>query len=75
VEKIVYISCKPTSLARDMEMISAAGYAIERWGLNDMFPMTGNIEVCCLLERLRSAKDHIVRIDNGLIYYLKNDKL
>ena len=51
VDSLVYISCKPTSLARDMIAISSAGYSIARWGMVDMFPFTGNIEVCCLLEQ------------------------
>lgn len=51
VKNILYISCKPSSLARDMEAVSAAGYRIRRWGMVDMFPFTGNTEVCCLLEQ------------------------
>ncbi len=52
VKHMVYVSCKATSLARDMEMINAKGYRIVRWGMVDMFPFTGGIETCCLLERL-----------------------
>lgn len=51
VENIVYISCKPTSLARDMVAISYAGYSIKRWGMVDMFPFTGNVETVCLLSK------------------------
>ena len=51
VDSLVYISCKPTSLARDMEAISAAGYHIIRWGMVDMFPFTGNVETVVLLTR------------------------
>ena len=52
VDSLVYISCKPTSLARDMEAISAAGYRIIRWGMVDMFPYTGNVETVALLSKL-----------------------
>ncbi len=52
VDNMVYVSCKPTSLARDMEEISKAGYRIKRWGMVDMFPFTGNCETICLLSRL-----------------------
>ena len=51
VRNMVYVSCKPSSLKRDMEEISKAGYAIKRWGMVDMFPFTGNCEVCCLLAK------------------------
>ena len=53
VDNIVYISCKPTSLARDMAAISYAGYRIKRWGMVDMFPFTGNVETAVLLSRSR----------------------
>lgn len=57
VRNMVYVSCKPTSLRRDMEEISKAGYSIKRWGMVDMFPFTGNCEVCCLLKRQEAVKD------------------
>lgn len=51
VERIVYISCKPTSLARDLESFLEEGYRVERAACCDMFPWTGNIETVCLLSR------------------------
>lgn len=44
VDKIVYISCKASSLARDLEMIQESGYQVEKVACVDMFPMTGNVE-------------------------------
>lgn len=44
VEKIVYISCKPTSLVRDLEVLLESGYRMERVVAVDQFPWTGNIE-------------------------------
>ena len=38
VDKMVYISCKPTSLARDLEIFNAAGYQVEKGACVDMFP-------------------------------------
>ncbi len=58
VENMVYISCKPTSLARDLEMLTAAGYEVKRLGMVDMFPGTGNIETVCLLSKL-NVEHHI----------------
>ena len=49
VERIVYISCKPTSLARDLVSMTAAGYQVRRVRCVDMFPATGGIETVCLL--------------------------
>lgn len=52
VEKILYISCKPTSLVRDLEALLESGYAVERAVAVDMFPFTGGIETVCLLNKL-----------------------
>lgn len=54
VEKIVYISCKPTSLARDLERFLEEGYRAERVVCCDMFPWTGNVETVCLLRSWKS---------------------
>ena len=51
VEKMLYISCKPTSLARDLEVLQARGYEVVRMCFVDMFPFTANIETVCLLSR------------------------
>lgn len=45
VEHILYISCKPTSLARDLEVFLERGYRVERAVCVDMFAFTGNVEV------------------------------
>lgn len=49
VENILYISCKPTSLARDLEVCGEAGYRVDRMCCVDMFPGTGHVETVCLL--------------------------
>lgn len=51
VDKIVYISCKPTSLARDLEMLQGCGYQAERIACVDLFPGTYHVETCVLLGR------------------------
>lgn len=56
VEKMVYISCKPTSLARDLEIFREAGYEVERGGCVDMFPSTVHVETIVLLSNLKSSK-------------------
>ncbi|MDE5802215.1 MAG: 23S rRNA (uracil(1939)-C(5))-methyltransferase RlmD [Lachnospiraceae bacterium] len=51
VERIVYISCKPTSLARDLEVFLENGYVVERAAAVDQFPWTANVETVCLLSK------------------------
>lgn len=51
VDKIVYISCKPTSLARDLEILEASGYRMEKGCAVDMFPGTYHVETVVLLSK------------------------
>lgn len=51
VKQLVYISCKPTSLARDLVLFEAGGYEVRRAGCVDMFPETGHVETVCLLSK------------------------
>ena len=61
-EKIVYISCKPSSLARDMEVLNAGGYHMVKACTVDMFPFTGNVETVALLSKLDVDKHIDVEI-------------
>lgn len=49
VKEMVYVSCKPTSLMRDLVMLKEAGYEISRCCLVDQFPGTVHIETVVLL--------------------------
>jgi 23S rRNA (uracil-5-)-methyltransferase RumA len=49
VDRMVYISCKPTSLQRDLEVLQARGYQAERICCVDLFPGTVHTETICLL--------------------------
>lgn len=49
VEKIVYISCKPTSLVRDMELMLQRGYRVTNVCCVDQFCQTYHVETVCLL--------------------------
>ena len=51
VEKMVYIACKPTSLARDLKMLQGRGYQVERMGCVDLFPGTYHVETVVLLSK------------------------
>lgn len=58
VERMVYIACKPTSLARDLELLQGRGYQVERIGCVDLFPGTYHIETVALLTREKSVKSY-----------------
>lgn len=51
VDRIVYISCKATSLARDLEVIQARGYRVEKCVCVDQFVHTVHTESIALLSR------------------------
>ncbi len=51
VEQIVYISCKLTSLVRDLAEFQKGGYRVRRACCVDMFPGTANVETVCLLSK------------------------
>ena len=61
VEKLVYISCKPTSLARDLEIFIANGYEVQRCVPVDQFPWTTGIETVVLLSHKKA--DSYIHID------------
>jgi 23S rRNA (uracil1939-C5)-methyltransferase len=48
---LVYVSCEPTTLARDLKMLVDSGYRIDRMHLVDMFPQTFHLETVVFLSR------------------------
>ena len=62
--EIVYVSCKPTSLARDLEIFQQEGYQVERVELMDMFPRTVHVETVVLLSQQKP--DDTIEIDLDL---------
>ena len=50
-KRIVYVSCDPATLGRDVKRFAALGYTAVRACAVDLFPRTANIESVCLLER------------------------
>lgn len=47
--KIVYVSCEPTTLSRDLRLFAESGYSLKELSLIDMFPQTYHMEVVALL--------------------------
>ena len=64
VDRMVYISCKPTSLARDLVTLQERGYKVEKCCCVDMFPNTGHVETVVLLSQQKP--DDTIEIDLDL---------
>ena len=58
VKRMVYVSCKPTSLVRDLAVFKERGYRVERVCAVDMFPATANCEVVALLTRCATEEEN-----------------
>lgn len=52
-KKVVYVSCNPETLARDLKFLCGKGYRMQRGVAVDMFPFTRGIECVCLLGRVK----------------------
>ena len=62
-KRIVYVSCDPGSLARDMKYLREGGYVLEKWVGIDNFPRTGHVETVALLSKLDVDKHISVKIE------------
>ncbi len=65
VERMVYVSCKPTSLARDLVVLQEAGYRVERVCCVDMFPASGNVETVVMLSHKKPDSVINVKVEFG----------
>ena len=72
VDNIIYISCKPTSLARDLEFLMANGYHPVKICPIDQFAGTFHVEVATLLERVSNRKaDSYVKLNVKMEEYYR----
>ena len=62
---MIYISCKPTSLARDLVVLQAKGYEVTRVCCVDMFPGTTQVETVVLLSHKKPDGHINVKVEFG----------
>ena len=62
-KRIVYVSCNPSTLARDARYLSEHGYSPTKSTGVDMFPHTTHVETCVLLSKLKSSKSVTIDLD------------
>ncbi len=65
VDHIVYISCKPTSLVRDLEVFLENGYRVDKAVAVDQFPWTANVETVVLLSHKKPDSHINVKVEFG----------
>ena len=62
--KVVYVSCGPETLVRDLKYLTKHGYRMKECTPFDLFPFTKHVETVCLLSKLHEAKHHVnVKLD------------
>ena len=61
-KRIVYVSCDPGSLARDIKYLREGGYELQKWVGIDNFPRTGHVETVALLPKIDVDKHINVEI-------------
>ena len=64
-EKVVYVSCDPATLARDLKVLCGKGYELEKVRAVDMFPMTVHVETVVLLSHKKPDSTISVKVEFG----------
>ena len=62
-ERIVYVSCDPATLARDLKVLCAGGYRIDRVQPVDQFPGSVHVECVSLLQRMSNSQSKAITLD------------
>ena len=62
-KKVVYVSCDPATLARDLKYLTGEGYEVTKVQPVDMFPMGTHVETVCLLSKLQNRQHIEIELD------------
>ena len=62
-QRVVYVSCDPATLGRDVKRFGEQGYKAVRAAAVDLFAGTANVETVCLLSKLKSTQHIEVELD------------
>ncbi len=74
-KRIVYVSCDPATLARDIKYLREHGYELQKAGIYDQFCHSSHVETIALIERVRNAKDFVqIGIDAEEYYRIKDEE-
>ena len=65
-DRVVYVSCNPSTLARDITVFNDCGYELKEASAVDMFPRTAHVETVVLMSRVKD--DEKVRTDEKIYY-------
>ncbi|MEE1006973.1 MAG: hypothetical protein U0L66_07250, partial [Acutalibacteraceae bacterium] len=57
-ERVVYVSCDPATLARDIKLFTEKGYSLTEYTPVDMFPRTAHVECCAMLCSAKGDKNN-----------------
>ena len=75
VSRIIYVSCDPATLARDISILEELGYAFAEATPVDMFPHTGHVEAVSLLQKMSNTRERTITLDVEMEDYhrIKNE--
>jgi len=62
-DRIVYVSCDPATLARDVKLLNAGGYELKRLRACDMFGHSCHVECVTLLQRMSNTRERTITLD------------
>ncbi len=75
-DRIVYVSCDPATLARDIRILGERGYDLRKAVAVDMFPHSMHVEVVSLLQRVSNTRPKAITLDVEMedYYRIKGDR-
>lgn len=62
-QRVVYVSCDPATLARDLKLLTAVGYTLQTAEAFDLFPRCAHVETVCLLSKRNARQKRSVRMN------------